>query len=40
MKWLRFRVRTVPDAEDIIVSELSELGLEGAQIEDNVPLTA
>lgn len=40
MKWVRFRVRTVPDAEDLIISEMSELGMCGAQIEDNVPLTA
>ncbi|MBR0092564.1 MAG: 50S ribosomal protein L11 methyltransferase [Lachnospiraceae bacterium] len=40
MKWIRFRIRTVPEAEDILISELSELGLTGAQIEDHVPLTA
>ena len=40
MQWIRFRIRTVPEAEDILISELSELGLCGAQIEDHVPLTA
>ena len=40
MKWMRFRIRTTTAAEDIIISELSDLGLEGAQIEDHVPLTA
>lgn len=40
MKWVRFRVKTVTDAEDIIVSTLCDIGLEGAQIEDKVPLTA
>ncbi|MCH3998180.1 MAG: 50S ribosomal protein L11 methyltransferase [Lachnospiraceae bacterium] len=40
MKWMRFRVRTTVDAEDIIISKLEDIGLEGAQIEDNVPLTA
>ncbi|MDE7428210.1 MAG: 50S ribosomal protein L11 methyltransferase [Lachnospiraceae bacterium] len=40
MKWMKFRIKTVVDAEDIIISELYDRGLEGAQIEDKVPLTA
>ena len=40
MKWLRFRVKTVTGAEDLLVSDLYDKGLEGAQIEDRVPLTA
>ena len=40
MKWVKFRIKTVTDAEDIIISTLYDLGLEGAQIEDKVPLTA
>ena len=40
MKWVKFRIKTVTEAEDIIVSTLYDIGLEGAQIEDNVPLTA
>ena len=40
MKWVRFRIKTVAEAEDIIVSTLYDIGLEGAQIEDKVPLTA
>jgi len=40
MKWTRIRIKTVTDAEDIIISELYDLGLEGAQIEDKVPLSA
>ncbi|MCR4850420.1 MAG: 50S ribosomal protein L11 methyltransferase [Lachnospiraceae bacterium] len=40
MKWLRFRIKTTVDAEDIVISTLYDIGLEGAQIEDNVPLTA
>ena len=39
MKWVKFRIKTVTDAEDIIISTLYDLGLEGAQIEDKVPLT-
>ena len=40
MKWKKLTVKTVTDAEDIIISELYDLGLEGAMIEDHVPLTA
>ena len=40
MKWVKFRIKTIVDAEDIIVSTLYDIGLEGAQIEDKVPLTA
>ena len=40
MKWMRFRVRTRTDAEDILISFMEDIGLYGAQIEDNVPLTA
>ena len=37
MKWKKFRIKTVTEAEDIIVSALYDIGLEGAQIEDRVP---
>lgn len=40
MKWMKFRIKTVTDAEDIIISTLYDIGLEGAQIEDKIPLTA
>lgn len=40
MKWKRFTVKTITSAEDIIISTLYDIGLEGAQIEDKVPLTA
>ena len=40
MKWVKFRIKTVTDAEDIIISTLYDIGLEGAQIEDKIPLTA
>lgn len=40
MKWVKVRIKTITEAEDIIVSTLYDIGLEGAQIEDNVPLTA
>ena len=40
MKWVKFRIKTITDAEDIIISTLYDIGLEGAQIEDKIPLTA
>ena len=40
MKWTQYRIKTISDAEDIIISTLYDIGLEGAQIEDKVPLTA
>ena len=40
MKWIRLRIKTITEAEDIIISTLYDIGLEGAQIEDKVPLTA
>ncbi len=40
MKWMRLRVRTRAEAEDILVSAMEDIGLSGAQIEDHVPLTA
>lgn len=39
MKWKKFTVKTVTEAEDIIISTLYDIGLEGAQIEDKIPLT-
>ena len=40
MKWVRFRIKTITDMEDVIISTLYDIGLEGAQIEDKIPLTA
>ncbi len=40
MKWVKFRIKTVTEAEDIIISTLYDIGLEGAQIEDKIPLTS
>lgn len=39
MKWLKYRIKTITEAEDIIVSSLYDIGLEGAQIEDKIPLS-
>ncbi len=40
MKWKKITIKTITSAEDVIISTLYDIGLEGAQIEDNVPLTA
>ncbi len=40
MKWVKFKIKTITEAEDIIISTLYDIGLEGAQIEDKIPLTA
>ena len=39
MKWNKFRLKTTTAAEDIVSSSLSDLGIEGVEIEDKVPLT-
>lgn len=39
MKWNRFCLKTTTEAEDIVSSMLADLGIEGVQIEDKVPLT-
>ena len=40
MKWMQFKIKTFTGAEDIIISTLYDIGLEGAQIEDKIPLSA
>ena len=40
MKWKKITIKTITDAEDIIICNLEDIGLEGAQIEDKIPLTA
>ena len=39
MKWIRFRFQTTAEAEDLVIAALAEAGVEGAQIEDHVPLS-
>ena len=39
MKWNQFRLKTTTEAEDVVSSILADLGVEGVQIEDKVPLT-
>ena len=39
MKWNKFRLKTTTEAEDIVSSMLADLGIEGVEIEDKIPLT-
>ena len=39
MQWNRFTIDTTTEAVDLISSMLDELGVEGIEIEDHVPLT-
>lgn len=39
MKWKKFTLTTTTEAEDLISSMMDEIGIEGIEIEDNIPLT-
>lgn len=39
MKWNKYTIETTTEAEDYISSMLSDLGIDGIEIEDNIPLT-
>ena len=39
MDWKKYTIKTTTEAEDIISATLMELGIEGVQIEDNVPIS-
>ena len=39
MKWNKFRLKTTTEAEDIVSSMLMDLGIQGVEIGDKVPLT-
>ena len=39
MKWNKFRIKTTTEAEDIVCSSLMDLGIQGVEVEDKVPLT-
>ena len=39
MKWKKYSILTICDAEDIISAILMDMGIEGVEIEDKVPLT-
>ena len=39
MRWNKFRLKTLSEVEDIVISTLAEAGVEGVEIEDKVPRT-
>ena len=39
MKWKKFTLETTTDAVDYLGSMFDDIGIEGMEIEDNVPLT-
>ena len=39
MRWNKVRLKTTAEAEDIVSSMLMDLGVQGVQIEDKIPLT-
>lgn len=39
MKWNKFTLKTLAEVEDIVISALADVGVEGVEIEDKVPLT-
>ncbi len=40
MKWKKFTLKTTTQAVDLVSSMFDEIGIEGIEIEDNIPLTA
>ena len=39
MKWKKFTLTTTTQAVDLVSSMLADVGIEGIEVEDNVPLT-
>lgn len=39
MRWNKFTLKTLSEAEDMVISALADAGIEGVEIEDKVPLT-
>ena len=39
MKWNKFRLKTLAESEDLVSSMLMDLGIQGIEIEDKIPLT-
>lgn len=39
MKWNKFRLKTTTESEDLVSCMLMELGIQGIEIEDKIPLT-
>ncbi len=39
MKWNKYTLKTLSEAEDIVIATLAEVGIQGVEIEDKQPLT-
>ena len=39
MQYNKYTIKTITEAEDIISATLAELGIEGIEIDDKIPLT-
>lgn len=39
MRWNKFTIETITEAEDLVAATLAELGIQGVEIEDKKPLT-
>lgn len=39
MRWNKFTLKTLAEAEDLVISTLADAGVEGVEIEDKVPLS-
>ena len=39
MKWKKFTLTTTTEAVDLVSSMFDDIGIEGIEIEDNIPLT-
>ncbi|MCD7745226.1 MAG: 50S ribosomal protein L11 methyltransferase [Lachnospiraceae bacterium] len=39
MRWNKFTIKTKTEAEDLVIATLAEIGIEGVEIEDKVPLS-
>ena len=39
MKWNKFYIKTRSEVEDIVISTLADVGIEGVEIQDKQPLT-
>lgn len=40
MKWNKFRIKTTTEAEEILSSNLMDIGIQSVEIEDKIPLTS
>ena len=39
MKWIKYTLKTTTEAAELVIASLVEIGIDGVQIEDNVPIS-